>query len=101
MDVVLVGLLNVGVFMVLFVPFSQRLLGVRFGMGRLALGAALTLAVFTPLLNALAGPPPFEGSNGGGGFLPGVDRVVFDACRADLPGVVRSAGADRIVAQGP
>lgn len=64
MDVVLVGLLNVGVFMVLFVPISQRLLGVRFGLGRLAVGAALTLAVFSPLMNALAGPPPFEGSNG-------------------------------------
>ena len=64
MDVVLVGLLNVGVFMVLFVPFSQRLLGVRFGLGRMAIGAALTLAVFSPLMNALAGPLPFEGSNG-------------------------------------
>ncbi len=64
MDVVLAGLLNVGVFMVLFVPFSQRLLGVRFGLGRMAIGAALTLAVFSPLMNALAGPLPFEGSNG-------------------------------------
>ncbi|GAA1583657.1 AarF/UbiB family protein [Kribbella sancticallisti] len=64
MDVVLVGLVNVGIFMVLFVPFSQRLLGVRFGLGRLAVGAALTLAVFSPLMSALAGPLPWTGSNG-------------------------------------
>ncbi|TCM47929.1 AarF/ABC1/UbiB kinase family protein [Kribbella sp. VKM Ac-2568] len=64
MDVVVVGLVNVAVFMVIFVPVSQRLLGVRFGFGRLAVGAGLTLAVFSPLLNALAGPLPWTGSTG-------------------------------------
>lgn len=64
MDVVVVGLVNIGVFMVLFVPVAQRLLGVRFGFGRLALGAGLTLAVFGPLMKALAGPPPWTGSTG-------------------------------------
>ncbi|TWD73318.1 ubiquinone biosynthesis protein [Kribbella amoyensis] len=64
MDVVVVGVLNVAVFMAIFVPVSQRLLGVRFGLARLFLGAGLTLAVFSPLMNALTGPPPWTGSNG-------------------------------------
>lgn len=64
MDVVLVGLINIGIFMVIFVPVAQRLLGVRFGLVRLAMGAGLTLAVFGPIASALVGPPPFEGSNG-------------------------------------
>ncbi|NEA32168.1 AarF/UbiB family protein [Streptomyces sp. SID13031] len=64
MDVALIGLINIGVFMLLFVPVSQRLLGVRFGLGRLAVGAALTLAIFGPLANALAGQQPWTGSNG-------------------------------------
>jgi len=63
MDVVLVGLINVAIFMVIFVPVAQRLLGVRFGLIRLAMGAGLTLAVFGPIATALVGPPPFEGSN--------------------------------------
>ncbi|TCO34413.1 ubiquinone biosynthesis protein [Kribbella steppae] len=63
MDIVLVGLINVGIFMVIFVPVAQRLLGVRFGLIRLAMGAGLTLAVFGPIASALVGPPPFEGSN--------------------------------------
>ncbi len=61
MDVVLVGLINVGIFMVVFVPVAQRLLGVRFGLVRLALGAGLTLALFGPIAEGLVGPPPFEG----------------------------------------
>ncbi|GAA0961093.1 AarF/UbiB family protein [Kribbella koreensis] len=64
MDVALVGLVNIGIFMFLFVPVSQRLLGVRFGLGRLAIGAALTLALAGPLAKAVSGPPPWTGSNG-------------------------------------
>ena len=63
MDVVIVGLINIAIFRVIFVPVAQRLLGVRFGLIRLAMGAALTLAVFGPIASALVGPPPFKGSN--------------------------------------
>ena len=75
MDVVLVGLVNVGVFMVIFVPVAQRLLGVRFGLGRLAIGAGLTLAIFSPLMNALVGPLPWTGSNGAAAALLGLDAL--------------------------
>ncbi len=64
MDVVIFGLINIAIFMVIFVPVAQRLLGVRFGLVRLALGAGLTLALFNPISKGLVGPPPFEGSNG-------------------------------------
>ncbi|TCC60502.1 AarF/ABC1/UbiB kinase family protein [Kribbella pittospori] len=64
MDVVIFGLISIGIFMAIFVPVSQRLLGVRFGLVRMVIGAALTLAVFSPLMNALAGPPPVDISTG-------------------------------------
>lgn len=63
MGIVVAGLFSLFVFMVIFVPVSQRLLGVRFGLVRLALGAALTLTVFSPIANALVGKLPFKGSN--------------------------------------
>jgi len=63
MDIVVAGLFSIAIFMAIFVPVSQRLLGVRFGLIRLALGAALTLTVFSPIANALVGKLPFEGSN--------------------------------------
>ena len=63
MAIFVAGLFSIAVFMAIFVPFSQRLLGVRFGLIRLALGAALTLTVFSPIANALVGKLPFEGSN--------------------------------------
>jgi ubiquinone biosynthesis protein len=63
MAIFVAGLFSIAVFMAIFVPFSQRLLGVRFGLIRLALGAALTLTVFSPIANALVGRLPFEGSN--------------------------------------
>ncbi|HEY0695874.1 MAG TPA: AarF/ABC1/UbiB kinase family protein, partial [Kribbella sp.] len=47
------GLINVALFMVIFVPVSQRLLGVRFGLFRLAVGAFLTLAVFDTLIRTI------------------------------------------------
>ncbi|WP_433161324.1 ABC1 kinase family protein [Kribbella sp. CA-247076] len=64
MDVLILGLINIVIFMVIFVPVAQRLLGVRFGLVRLALGAGLTLALFNPISRGLVGPPPFEGSTG-------------------------------------
>ncbi|GAB2672170.1 ABC1 kinase family protein [Kribbella swartbergensis] len=64
MDVLLIGLINLAIFMLIFVPVSQRLLGVRFGLARLALGALLTLAVFSPLMQTLTGPAPWTGSTG-------------------------------------
>ena len=64
MDVVLIGLINVGLFMLIFVPAAQRLLGVRFGFWRLAIGAVLALVMAGPLIRALAGPGPWTGSQG-------------------------------------
>ena len=101
MDVVVVGLVNVAVFMVIFVPVSQRLLGVRFGFGRLAVGAGLTLAVFSPLLNALAGPLPWTGSTGAAVAFLALTALCSMLARAHLSRVVRGAGAHRVVAQGP
>ena len=63
MDIVVAGLFSIAVFMTIFVPFSQRLLGRAVRLLRLALGAALTLTVFSPIANALVGKLPFEGSN--------------------------------------
>ncbi|WP_328991615.1 AarF/UbiB family protein [Kribbella sp. NBC_01245] len=57
------GLINLALFMVLFVPVSQRLLGVRFGLLRLAIATIITLAVFSPILRAIAGEPPWPYSN--------------------------------------
>ncbi len=53
-------LINLVLFMVISVPAAQRLLAVRFGLLRLAIGAALMLAVFTPLMNAMAGLIPSD-----------------------------------------
>ncbi|MFG1911860.1 ABC1 kinase family protein [Kribbella sp. NPDC048928] len=64
MDVVVLRLVNLVAFMVIFVPISQRLLGVRFGVGRLAVGALITLSVSGPLAIAMIGQPPWTGSNG-------------------------------------
>ena len=64
MDVVVLRLVNLVVFMMIFVPISQRLLGVRFGLGRLAVGALITLSVSGPLAIAMIGTPPWTGSNG-------------------------------------
>ncbi|TDD54672.1 AarF/ABC1/UbiB kinase family protein [Kribbella antibiotica] len=63
MDVALAGLLSLVVFVVIFIPVAQRLLGVRFGLVRLAVAAALTLSTFNPIANAMVGPLPFTGSN--------------------------------------
>ena len=101
MDIVVAGLFSIAVFMAIFVPVSQRLLGVRFGLIRLVLGAALTLTVFSPIANALVGTLPFEGSNARRGRVPGVDGGLLDAVRPGLPGAVRGPGTDRIVAPGP
>ncbi|WBQ06954.1 ABC1 kinase family protein [Kribbella sp. CA-293567] len=95
MDVVVVGLINIGVFMVLFVPISQRLLGVRFGLGRMAVGAALTLAMFTPLMTALAGPLPWTGSNGAAIALLGLATLC-----STLTGLIFLVLAEALVPTG-
>ncbi|HEY4570043.1 MAG TPA: AarF/UbiB family protein [Kribbella sp.] len=64
MDFVVLRLVNLVAFMVIFVPISQRLLGVRFGLVRLGVGALITLSVSEPLAVALIGEPPWTGSNG-------------------------------------
>jgi ubiquinone biosynthesis protein len=57
-------LVNLVIFMMVFVPISQRLLGVRFGLGRLAVGALITLSISGPLAIAMIGTPPWTGSGG-------------------------------------
>jgi ubiquinone biosynthesis protein len=64
MDVVVAGLFSLGLFLVIFVPVAQRLLGVRFGVVRMVLAAAITLSLFSPIANALVGKAPYTGSNG-------------------------------------
>lgn len=54
MDVVFFGLISIALFMVIFVPVAQRLLGVRFGLIRLALAAFLTLSVLGSLAQTMA-----------------------------------------------
>lgn len=95
MDVVLVGLINVGLFMVIFVPVSQRLLGVRFGLGRLAIGAGLTLAMVSPLMNALAGPSPWTGSTG-----TAIALLALDALCSMLAGLIFLVLAEALVPTG-
>ncbi|WP_432940715.1 ABC1 kinase family protein [Kribbella sp. CA-253562] len=75
MDVLLIGLVNLVIFMVIFVPVSQRLLGVRFGLGRLAIGAFLTLVIFSPVMNALVGPLPWTGSTGAAAAYLGLTAI--------------------------
>ena len=60
------GALNLLLFVAIFVPVAQRLLGVRFGLVRLVLGALLTLLVFAPLMNAMADSIPDEQQQGDG-----------------------------------
>jgi ubiquinone biosynthesis protein len=59
------GVLNLLLFVVIFVPVAQRLLGVRFGLVRLVLGALLTLLVFTPMMNAMARSIPADQQTSG------------------------------------
>src|SRR4029453_806699 len=59
------GVLNLLLFVVIFVPVAQRLLGVRFGLVRLGLGALLTLFVFTPMMNAMARSIPADQQTSG------------------------------------
>ena len=87
--------------MAIFVPFSQRLLGVRFGLVRLALGAALTLAVFSPIAERAGRQAAVRGLQRRRGRVPRADRGLLDAGRPGLPGAVRGPGADRVVAPGP
>lgn len=59
------GLLNLLLFVAIFVPVAQRLLGVRFGLVRLVLGALITLLVFAPMMNAMARSIPSEQQTSG------------------------------------
>ncbi|HZO67625.1 MAG TPA: AarF/UbiB family protein [Kribbellaceae bacterium] len=54
------GLINLLFFVLIFVPVAQRLLGVRFGLIRLCLGALLTVLVFAPMMNAMARSIPTD-----------------------------------------
>jgi len=51
-----IGPINLAVFMLVFVPVAQRLLGVRFGLIRLAVAGLLTLAFLPVLAEAILGP---------------------------------------------
>src|SRR5919197_1061535 len=59
------GVLNLLLFVLIFVPVAQRLLSVRFGLIRLILGAGLTLLVFTPMMNAMARSIPIDQQTSG------------------------------------
>src|SRR4051794_41903027 len=72
MDFVVLRLVNLVTFMVIFVPISQRLLGVRFGLVRLGVGALIRLSVSEPLAGAVVGEPPGTRSKGGAGAHQGV-----------------------------
>ena len=63
-----IGLINLAVFMLIFVPVAQRLLGVRFGLIRLAVAGLLTLAFLPVLAEAILGPVPL-GLGAGVSFL--------------------------------
>jgi ubiquinone biosynthesis protein len=54
------GVINLAIFMLIFVPVAQRLLGVRFGLGRLTLATALMLVLFQPLMRAMAEAAPLD-----------------------------------------
>ncbi|MFF1821048.1 ABC1 kinase family protein [Kribbella sp. NPDC058245] len=95
MDVVIAGVFSLVVFMVIFIPVAQRLLGVRFGLGRLAVAAALTLSTFSPIANALVGPPPFTGSNS-----TAVAFVALTTLCATLVGLVFLVLAEALVPTG-
>jgi ubiquinone biosynthesis protein len=95
MDVVVLGLVNLAVFMVIFVPTAQRLLGVRFGLGRLAAGALFTLSVAGPLASAMIGPPPWTGSQGAA-----IAYMVLIALCSMLAGLVFLVLAEALVPTG-
>lgn len=54
------GVINLAIFMLIFVPVAQRLLGVRFGLGRLMLATVLMLVLFQPLMEAMAEAVPLD-----------------------------------------
>ncbi|WP_350281518.1 AarF/UbiB family protein [Kribbella sp. HUAS MG21] len=95
MDVVVLGVVNLAVFMVIFVPTAQRLLGVRFGLGRLAAGALFTLSVAGPLASAMIGPPPWTGSQGAA-----IAYMVLIALCSMLAGLVFLVLAEALVPTG-
>ncbi|MEV5966730.1 AarF/UbiB family protein [Kribbella sp. NPDC051952] len=95
MGIVVAGLFSLAIFMGIFVPVSQRLLGVRFGLVRLALGAALTLSVFSPIANALVGRLPFEGSD-----AAAVAFLALTAICSMLAGLVFLVLAEALVPTG-
>ncbi|MDQ4036877.1 MAG: AarF/UbiB family protein [Actinomycetota bacterium] len=55
-----IGLINLALFLLIFVPLAQRLLGVRFGLVRLAAAGLLTLAFLPALARAILGPVPLQ-----------------------------------------
>ncbi|MGZ0151572.1 ABC1 kinase family protein [Kribbella sp. WER1] len=95
MDVVVLRLTNLVLFMVIFVPIAQRLLGVRFGFGRLAVGALITLSVSGPLAVAMIGPPPWTGSNGAA-----IAYMVLIALVSMVAGLVSLVLAEALVPTG-
>ena len=95
MDVVVwvIGLINLAVFMLVFVPLAQRLLGVRFGLVRLAMAALLTLAFLPALAQAILGPVPLA-------VGPGVSFLVLVVLISILIGLVFLVVAEAVVPTG-
>lgn len=98
MDVVvwLIGLVNVALFTLVFVPVAQRLLGVRFGLGRLAVAAFLILAILPALTRSILGPLPLDGT---AGIVP-VWFLVLAVLIAILIGLVFLVVAEALVPTG-
>ncbi|HZX06733.1 ABC1 kinase family protein [Kribbella sp.] len=88
-------LTNLVLFMVIFVPIAQRLLGVRFGFGRLTVGALITLSVSGPLAVAMVGTASWTGSMGAA-----VAYMVLIAVVSMLAGLVFLVLAEALVPTG-
>src|SRR4051794_3861903 len=101
MDFVVLRLVNLVTFMVIFVPISQRLLGVRFGLVRLGVGALITLSVSEPLAVALIGEPPWTGSNGAAVAYMALIAVCSMLAGVGVLLLFRTPGPARSVAPGP
>jgi len=88
-----IGLINLALFMLVFVPVAQRLLGVRFGLIRLAVAGLLTLAFLPVLAEAILGPVPL-------GLGVGVSFLALVVLISVLIGLVFLVVAEALVPTG-
>ncbi|MDQ3733760.1 MAG: AarF/UbiB family protein [Actinomycetota bacterium] len=88
-----IGLINLALFMLIFVPVAQRLLGVRFGLIRLAVAGLLTLVFLPALAEAILGPVPL-------GLGAGVSFLALVVLISVLIGLVFLVVAEAVVPTG-